>query len=238
VDYEKILRLAEQEADIVLWDGGNNDLSFYQSDLHIVVADPHRAGHESTYHPGEANVRMADIVVINKVDTASGEKVMAVREAVRGLNPRAVVVEAASPLTVADPAAIRGQRVLVIEDGPTLTHGEMAYGAAWVAARRFGAAEIVDPRPYAVGSIAATYQKYPTTGPVLPAMGYGPEQIKELEATIARVPADLVLIGTPIDLRRVLKIDRPAQRVGYDLQEIGRPTLRELLETKFGYKAK
>ena len=238
VDYAKILRLAEQEADIVLWDGGNNDLSFYQSDLHIVVADPHRAGHESTYHPGEANVRMADIVVINKVDTASGEKVLAVREAVRGLNPRAVVVEAASPLTVADPAAIRGQRVLVIEDGPTLTHGEMAYGAAWVAARRFGAAEIVDPRPYAVGSIAATYQKYPTTGPVLPAMGYGPEQIKELEATIERVPADLVLIGTPIDLRRVLKINRPAQRVGYELQEIGRPTLRELLETKFGHKAK
>ena len=238
VDYEKILRLAEQEADIVLWDGGNNDLSFYRSDLHIVVADPHRVGHESTYHPGEANVRLADVVVINKVDTASGENVIAVRDAVYKLNPSATVVEAASPLTVADPAAIRGKRVLVIEDGPTLTHGEMAYGAAWVAARRFGAAEIVDPRPYAVGSIAATYQKYPTTGPVLPAMGYGPEQVQELEETINRVPADLVLIGTPIDLRRVLKLSKPAQRVGYDLQEIGRPNLRELLEAKFGPKAK
>jgi predicted GTPase len=236
VDYEKILRQAEQEADIVLWDGGNNDLPFYQSDLHIVVADPHRPGHESTYHPGEANVRMADVIVINKVDTASGENVIAVREAVHGLNPDAVVIEAASPLTVDNPAGIRGKRVLVIEDGPTLTHGEMAYGAAWVAARRFGAAEIIDPRPYAIGSIAATYQKYPTTGPVLPAMGYGPEQIKELEATIDRVPADLVLIGTPIDLRRVLKLNRPAQRVGYELQEIGRPTLRELLEAKFGPK--
>src|SRR5579859_98408 len=236
VDYEKILRQAEQEADIVLWDGGNNDLPFYQSDLHIVVADPHRPGHESTYHPGEANVRMADVIVINKVDTASGENVIAVREAVHGLNPEAVVIEAASPLTVDNPASIRGKRVLVIEDGPTLTHGEMAYGAAWVAARRFGAAEIIDPRPYAIGSIAATYQKYPTTGPVLPAMGYGPEQIKELEATIDRVPADLVLIGTPIDLRRVLKLNRPAQRVGYELQEIGRPTLRELLEAKFGPK--
>ena len=238
VDYEKILRLAEQEADIVLWDGGNNDLSFYRSDLHIVVADPHRAGHESSYHPGEANVRMADVIVINKVDTASGENVIAVRDSVYQLNPTATVVEAASPLTVADPAAIRGKRVLVIEDGPTLTHGEMAYGAAWVAACRFGAAEIVDPRPYAVGSIAATYQKYPTTGPVLPAMGYGPEQVQELEETINRVPADLVLIGTPIDLRRVLKLSKPAQRVGYDLQEIGRPTLRELLEAKFGQKAK
>jgi len=236
VDYEKILRQAEQEADIVLWDGGNNDLPFYQSDLHIVVADPHRPGHESTYHPGEANVRLADVIVINKVDTASGENVIAVREAVHGLNPDAVVIEAASPLTVDNPAGIRGKRVLVIEDGPTLTHGEMAYGAAWVAARRFGAAEIIDPRPYAIGSIAATYQKYPTTGPVLPAMGYGPEQIKELEATIDRVPADLVLIGTPIDLRRVLKLNRPAQRVGYELQEIGRPTLRELLEAKFGPK--
>jgi predicted GTPase len=236
VDYEKILRLAEQEVDIVLWDGGNNDLPFYKPDLHIVVADPHRPGHESTYHPGETNLRMADVVVINKVDTANGPDVMAVEAAVRSLNPRAVVVEAASPLRVDDPAAIYGRRVLCIEDGPTLTHGEMAYGAAWVAARRFGAAEIVDPRPYAVGTIAATYRKYPTTGAVLPAMGYGPAQIKELEQTIDNTPADLVLIGTPIDLRRVLKLSRPAQRVRYDLQEIGQPTLQDILTTKFGPK--
>jgi predicted GTPase len=236
VDYEKILRMAEEEVDIVLWDGGNNDLSFYQSDFHIVVADPHRPGHESTYHPGEANVRMADVIVINKVDTASGDSVIAVRNALRGLNPNAVVVEAASPLTVDDPAAIKGKKVLVIEDGPTLTHGEMAYGAAWVAARRFGAAEILDPRPYAVGSILATYKKYPTTGHVLPAMGYGDAQIRELEQTIQNTPADLVLIGTPIDLRRVLKLSKPAQRVRYELQEIGQPTLADLLKDKFGQK--
>jgi len=236
VDYEKILRMAEQEVDIVLWDGGNNDLSFYKSDFHIVVADPHRPGHESTYHPGEANVRMADVIVINKVDTANGDSVIAVRNALREMNPNAVVVEAASPLAVDDPAAIRGRKVLVIEDGPTLTHGEMAYGAAWVAARRFGAAEIIDPRPYAVGSIAATYKKYPTTGNVLPAMGYGDAQIRELEQTINNTPADLVLIGTPIDLRRVLKLKRPAQRVRYELQEIGQPTLADLLKEKFGQK--
>jgi predicted GTPase len=236
VDYEKILRQAEQEVDIVLWDGGNNDLPFYQPDLHIVVADPHRPGHESTYHPGEANVRMADVIVLNKVDTADGQAVLAVQNALRELNPRALVIEAASPLRVDDPAAIRGKRVLVIEDGPTLTHGEMAYGAGWVAARRFGAAEIVDPRPYAVGTIADTYRKYPTTGHVLPAMGYGPAQVKELEQTINSTPADLVLIGTPIDLRRVLKLELPAQRVGYDLQEIGQPTLADVLREKFGKK--
>jgi predicted GTPase len=236
VDYEKILREAEKEVDIVLWDGGNNDLPFYRSDFHIVVADPHRPGHESTYYPGEANARMADVIVINKVDTANGDNVIAVRNALRELNPTAVVVEAASPLAVDDPAAIKGQKVLAIEDGPTLTHGEMAYGAAWVAARRFGAAEILDPRPYAVGSILATYKKYPTTGSVLPAMGYGAAQIKELEATIANTPADLVLIGTPIDLRRVLKLNKPAQRVRYELQEIGRPTLADLLKDKFGQK--
>ncbi len=236
VDYEKILREAEKEVDIVLWDGGNNDLPFYQSDFHIVVADPHRPGHESTYHPGEANVRMADAIVINKVDTANYENVLAVREALRVLNPNAVVIEGASPLAVDDPAAIRGKKVLVIEDGPTLTHGEMAYGAAWVAARRFGAAEIIDPRPYAVGSISATYRKYPTTGHVLPAMGYGDAQIKELEQTIDNTPADLVLIGTPIDLRRVLKLSKPAQRVRYELQEIGQPTLADLLKEKFGEK--
>lgn len=236
VDYEKILRLAEQEVDVVLWDGGNNDLPFYKPDLHIVVADPHRPGHESAYYPGEANARMADIIVLNKVDTADYDKVIAVREALRQLNPTAIVIEGASPLTVDDPAAIRGKRVLVIEDGPTLTHGEMAYGAAWVAARRFGAAEIIDPRPYAVGTIAEVYKKYTTTGHVLPAMGYGGEQIKELEATIARTPCDLVLIGTPIDLRRVLKLDKPAQRVRYELQEIGQPTLADLLTAKFGPK--
>ncbi len=236
VDYEKILRRAEAEVDIILWDGGNNDLPFYKSDLHIVVADPHRPGHESTYHPGEANVRLADVIVINKVDTANNESVLAVREALRTLNPNAVVIEAASPLTVDDPAAIKGKKVLCIEDGPTLTHGEMAYGAAWVAARRFGAAEIIDPRPYAVGSIAATFQKYPTTGHILPAMGYGEAQIKELEETINATPADLVLVGTPIDLRRILKLNRPAQRVGYDLQEIGQPTLYDLLKAKFGKK--
>ncbi len=233
VDYERILRQAEQEVDIILWDGGNNDLPFYVSDLHIVVADPHRPGHELTYHPGEANARMADVFVINKVDTAEPENVITVREHLHSINPDAVVIEAASPLFVDDPAAIRGKRVLVIEDGPTLTHGEMAYGAGWVAARRFGAAEIVDPRPYAVGSIKATYEKYPTTGDVLPAMGYGAEQIRELEETINRADVDLVIVGTPIDLGRILKIDKPTQRVRYELQEIGQPTLEDILKERF-----
>ncbi len=234
VDYEKILRQAEQEVDIILWDGGNNDFPFYVSDFHIVVADPHRPGHESTYYPGEMNARMADVFVINKVDTAQPEAVIAVREALFRLNPRAIQIEAASPLFVEDPQAIRGKRVLVIEDGPTLTHGEMAYGAGYVAARRFGAAEIVDPRPYAVRSIAATYEKYPKTGPILPAMGYGAQQIKDLEETINRAEADLVIIGTPIDLNRLLKINKPTQRVRYELQEIGQPTLADLLREKFG----
>lgn len=236
VDYEKILRAAEKEVDVVLWDGGNNDLPFYKSDLHIVIADPHRPGHERAYYPGEANVRMADVIVINKVDTADNAKVLALRESLRVLNPVATVIEGASPLMVDNALEIQGKRVLVIEDGPTLTHGEMAYGAAWVAARRFGALEIIDPRPYAIGSIAATYQKYPTTGAVLPAMGYGEQQIRELEATIDAIPCDLVLIGTPIDLRRVLKLNKPAQRVRYDLQEIGAPTLYDLLKAKFGIK--
>jgi predicted GTPase len=234
VDYEKILRQAEQEVDIILWDGGNNDFPFYVSDFHIVVADPHRPGHESTYHPGEMNARMADVFVINKVDTAQPDAVIAVREALYRLNPKAIQIEAASPLFVENPQAIRGKRVLVIEDGPTLTHGEMAYGAGYVAARRFGAAEIVDPRPYAVRSIAATYQKYPTTGPVLPAMGYGAQQIKDLEETINRAQADLVIIGTPINLTRLIQINKPAQRVRYELQEIGKPTLADLLREKFG----
>ncbi|MFN3741960.1 MAG: cyclic 2,3-diphosphoglycerate synthase [Anaerolineales bacterium] len=233
VDYEKILRRAEQEVDILLWDGGNNDFPFYVSDFHIVVADPHRPGHESTYHPGEVNARMADVFVINKVDTAQPDAVIAVREALYRLNPKAIQIEAASPLFVENPQAIRGKRVLVIEDGPTLTHGEMAYGAGYVAARRFGAAEIVDPRPYAVRSIAATYQKYPKTGPILPAMGYGAKQIKDLEETINRADADLVLIGTPIDLARLIRINKPTQRVRYELQEIGQPTLADLLRQKF-----
>jgi len=234
VDYEKILRQAEQEVDIILWDGGNNDFSFYVPDLSIVVADPHRPGHELSYHPGEANVIAADVFVINKVDTADAENVIKVRQNLRLLNPNAIVVEAASPLFVDDPDAIRGKRVLVIEDGPTLTHGEMAYGAGYVAARRFGAAEIVDPRPFAVKSIKATYEKYPKTGPILPAMGYGEEQTRDLEATINRSDVDLVIIGTPIDLKRVIKINKPAQRVRYELQEIGQPTLEDILKSKFG----
>ncbi|MBM4466780.1 MAG: GTPase [Chloroflexi bacterium] len=235
VDYERILREAEQEAEIILWDGGNNDLPFYKPDLHIVVADPHRAGHELAYHPGEANLRLADAVVINKIDTADLEGVTTVRENVRATNPDAIIIEAASPIFVEDPAAIRGQRVLVVEDGPTLTHGEMAYGAGIVAARRFGAAEIVDPRPYAVGSIVETFAKYPQTGPLLPAMGYGEEQAKELEETINATPCDLVIVATPIDLRRVLKrIAHPMARVRYELQEIGWPTLEDVLGVKFG----
>lgn len=234
VDYEAILRQAEQEVDIILWDGGNNDFPFYVPDLQIVVADPHRPGHEKSYHPGETNARLADVFVINKVDTASPEAVIQVRESLRQLNPSAVQIEAASPLFVDDPTAIQGKRVLVIEDGPTLTHGEMAYGAGWVAARRFGAAEIIDPRPYAVGSIKATYKKYPTTGSVLPAMGYGATQTRELEQTINAADADLVIIATPIDLKRVVKINKPSQRVRYELQEIGQPTLADILQQKFG----
>jgi predicted GTPase len=236
VDYEKILRQAEKEVDIVLWDGGNNDFPFYVSDLQIVVADPHRPGHESRYYPGETNVRMADVLVINKVDTADPENVIAVRENLRRLNPKAIVIEAASPLFVDNPEAIRGKRVLVIEDGPTLTHGEMAYGAGYVAARRFGAAEIVDPRPFAVKSIAATYQKYTKTGPILPAMGYGEAQMKDLEETINHSEVDMVIVGTPIDLTRVIKLKKPYQRVRYELQEIGQPTLQDLLMKKFGEK--
>ena len=234
VDYEAILRQAEKEVDIVLWDGGNNDFSFYVSDLQIVVADPHRPGHEVSYHPGETNTRMADVIVINKVDTADHANVTKVRDNIRKVNPNAIVIEAASPLFVDDPKAIQGKRVLVIEDGPTLTHGEMAYGAGWVAAQRFGAAEIIDPHPYAVGSIKATYAKYPTTGNVLPAMGYGEAQTRELEQTINAIDCDLVIIGTPIDLTRVLKINKPHQRVRYELQEIGQPTLEDILKAKFG----
>lgn len=233
VDYERILRMAEEEAEVILWDGGNNDLPFYRSDLHMVLVDPHRPGHELTYHPGEANLRLADVVIINKIDTADGESVRLVRENVRQVNPAARIVEAASPIFVSDPQAIRGARVLAVEDGPTLTHGEMSYGAAWVAARRFGAAEIVDPRPYAVGTIRQIYDKYPTTGQVLPAMGYGPEQMSELEQSINKSGADLALIGTPIDLGRLLNLKIPSQRVRYELQEIGKPTLHDLISEHF-----
>jgi predicted GTPase len=235
VDYEAILRQAEQEADVVIWDGGNNDFPFYRPDLHIVVTDPHRAGHESAYHPGETNLRMADVVVINKIDTADLAETSKVRASIERLAPDAVVVDAASPIFVNDPSCIRGKRVLVIEDGPTLTHGEMSYGAGVVAARRFGAAEIIDPRPYAVGSIANTFEKYPETGPLLPAMGYGAGQIKDLETTINATPCDAVIAATPIDLTRVLgNIKHPMDRVRYELQEIGRPTLTEILAEWLG----
>ena len=229
VDYEAILREAEKEADVVIWDGGNNDLSFYEADLYITVVDPHRPDHAARYHPGEANVRMADVIVVNKVDTASLEQVEEARAVARALNPDAQMIDAASPLFVDGAEQIRGRTVLVVEDGPTLTHGEMAYGAGWVAARRYGAGEIVDPRPWAAGSIADTYAKYPTTGSVLPAMGYGAEQTAELQQTIADTPADLVVIGTPIDLRRLIEIDKPSVRVRYELQEIGSPTLEDVL---------
>jgi predicted GTPase len=236
VDYERILREAEQEVDIILWDGGNNDLPFYQSDFHIVVVDPHRPGHEIRYHPGETNLLTADVIVINKVDTASLENINEVRSNAQKYNPDAILIEAASPIFVDDPNAIRGKKVLVIEDGPTLTHGEMAYGAGWVAAKRFGAGQIVDPRPFALGSIAKVFEKYPTTGHVLPAMGYGQEQIEELETTINRAEVDMVLIGTPIDLTRILKINKPSQRIRYELQVIGQPTITELIAEKFGRK--
>lgn len=229
VDYGRILREADKEADVIVWDGGNNDLPFYVTDLHIVVVDPHRPGHELRYHPGETNLRMADVVVINKVDTAGLEAVDTVRENVRAANPSAMLIEAASPIFVERPEEIAGKRVLVVEDGPTLTHGEMAYGAGYIAAMKFGAAEIIDPRPYAVGSILETYHTYPKTGVVLPAMGYGKQQIEELEQTINASPAELVLIGTPIDLRRLIDIRHPSHRVYYDLQEIGRPTLEDAL---------
>ena len=230
VDYEAILRQAEAEADVVIWDGGNNDLPFYRPDVFITIVDPHRPDHALRYHPGETNVRMADAILINKVDTASLEGVETARRIAFELNPEALVIEAASPLFVDGDDAIRGKRVLVVEDGPTLTHGGMAYGAGWVAARRYGAAEIVDPRPYAVGSIAATYAKYPTTGDVLPAMGYGEKQVEELAATIRATEADVIVIGTPIDLTRLIEFDKPSVRVRYELQEIGDPTLEDALK--------
>ena len=234
VDYEAILREAEQQADIVLWDGGNNDLPFFKSDLALVVVDPHRPGHELSYHPGEANVRMADVIVINKIDTAAEEGIEEVRANVVQLNPEAEIIDAASPIQVEDPDAIRGKRVLVVEDGPTLTHGEMAFGAGWIAAQRYGAEEIVDPRPYAVGTISETYAKYPTTGAVLPAMGYGTDQMQELETTINSADAEVVVIGTPIDLGQLLELELPYQNVRYELEEIGEARLPAILESRFG----
>jgi predicted GTPase len=234
VDYERILRQAEQEADVVIWDGGNNDTSFFQPDLQIVVVDPYRADHSARYFPGEPNVRMADVIVVNKVDTANFDDVMKARRVAEELNPDAVVVEAASPILVEDGSRIKGSRILCVEDGPTVTHGEMPFGAGYIAAKRYGAAEIVDPRPYAVGSIRDTFEKYPTTGTVLPAMGYGEQQTNELAATIRATPADLVLIATPIDLRRLVEFDKPALRVRYELQEIGEPNLADLLRDRLG----
>ncbi|MCX5789338.1 MAG: cyclic 2,3-diphosphoglycerate synthase [Elusimicrobia bacterium] len=219
VDYEKILRAAEKEADVVLWDGGNNDFSFYRPTLSIVVTDPHRPGHELTYYPGEANLRMADVVIINKVNTANPDAVASVETNIRSVNPKAIVIRADSPVTVSDPGKVKGKRVLVIEDGPTLTHGEMRYGAGHVAARQAGASEIVDPRPYAVGTIKTTFETYRHITDILPAMGYGKKQIADLEGTINATPCDVVLVGTPIDLTRLLKMNKPAFRVTYELKE-------------------
>ncbi len=234
VDYEKIIREAEKEADVILWDGGNNDLPFYKPDLHIVVVDPHRPYHEITYHPGESNVRLADVIVINKIDTAYPEDVEAVRENVRSVNPKAKIIEAASPISVDSPDKIFGKKVLVVEDGPTLTHGEMSYGAGVVAAEKYGAVELIDPREYAVGSIKEVYAKYSHIGTLLPAMGYSEKQLKELEETINNTPADLVVVATPINLGRILKLNKPYVRVYYELQEIGKPTLEDVIKEFFG----
>ena len=233
VDYGAILEEAEKEADVILWDGGNNDLPFYYPDLLITLADPHRPGHEARFYPGEANVRMADVIVLNKVDTAKPEDVNAVERSVKELNPRARIIRAASPLTLENPQAIRGKRVLVVEDGPTLTHGGMTYGAGVIAAKQHGAAELVDPGPYAVGSIKETLAKYPGLEPLIPAMGYGREQMAELEETIDKTPADVVIIGTPIDLRRVISLRKPALRVSYEIEEMTRPNLEEVIEDRF-----
>jgi predicted GTPase len=230
VDYEAILREAENEADVVLWDGGNNDLPFFKSDLEIVVVDPLRPGDEVSYYPGEANLRRAHVVVINKIDTASAENIELVRANVRRVNPTAMIIDAASPVTVDDPAAIRGKRVLVVEDGPTLTHGEMKIGAGHVAAMHYGAKEIVDPRPFLKGSLIDTFAKYPKIGQILPAMGYGEKQMADLKATIDAVDCDLVIVGTPIDLRRYASFNKPAVRVSYKLQEIGEPTLANVID--------
>jgi predicted GTPase len=234
VDYEKILREAEKEADIIVWDGGNNDIPFYKPDFHIVVADPHRAGHEITYHPGEANLRMANVVIINKVDTADPKNVTLVKENIRKVNPNATILDASSPITADKPELIKGRRVLVIEDGPTLTHGNMPYGAATILAKQLGASELTDPRPYAIGSIKEAYEEYPHLGAVLPALGYGEKQIEELKETIAKTPCDVVVIGTPVDLRRVMEINKPTVRVKYELKVLGPLSLEQILEEFLG----
>jgi predicted GTPase len=230
IDYERILREAEKEAEVILWDGGNNDLAFYKPDLYIVVADPHRPGHEVRYYPGETNTRLADVVLINKVDTAKPDDVKTVEANVRRVNPKARIIRADSPVSVTDPAAVKGKRVLLIEDGPTLTHGEMTYGAAHVAAKANGAKAIVDPRPYAVGTIKKTFEKYPHVTQVLPAMGYGKKQISELEKTINAADCDLVLVGTPIDLGVLMKINKPALRVTYELGDAATAGLKKEIE--------
>ena len=232
VDYEAIVRAAENDpngCDVILWDGGNNDFSFYKPDLTITVADPHRPGNELSYYPGEVNLRLADVVVINKMDTASPEGIRTVRESINKVNPNAIVIDGASPIKVDKPDVIRGKRVLVIEDGPTLTHGEMKIGAGTVAAQKYNAAECIDPRPFTVGKLSETFRIYPNIGKLLPAMGYGKQQIKDLETTIENSDCDSVIIGTPIDLNRIVKINKPNTRVYYDLQEIGHPDLQEIL---------
>ena len=229
VDYGAILEQAQAEADVVLWDGGNNDMPFYKPDLAIVVADPLRVGNELTYYPAEANLRMADVVVINKVDTADAASINKLRDNIRSVNPKARMIDAASPIFIENPERVTGKRALVVEDGPTLTHGEMKIGAGVVAAQKFGASELVDPRPYTVRSITETYKKYPGIGMLLPAMGYGTEQVRDLETTINKVPCDVVVIGTPIDLNRIIKIRKPTVRVTYQLQEIGSPNLEDVI---------
>ena len=232
VDYEAILREAEKEAEIVLWDGGNNDTSFYKADLTFTVADPHRPGHEMTYYPGNTSLRMADVVVINKIDSADPENVQKVKKNIKEVNPNAKIIEAESTVMAENPELIKGKRVLIIEDGPTLTHGGMKYGAGTIAAQRLGASDIVDPRPYTVDSITETFKKYPDIGILLPAMGYGEKQMKDLEDTINRTDCDSVVIGTPIDLGRLLKINKPSTRVKYDLNEKGNITLETVLKEK------
>lgn len=229
VDYGLILAEAEQEADVIVWDGGNNDFSFYAADLYITLVDPHRPGHELIYHPGETNLRLADVIVVNKEETASLNDIGTVMENIHRVNRDAVIVEAASPIFIEGKNGIRGKRVLVVEDGPTLTHGEMAYGAGVIAAKKYGAAALVDPRPFAAGTIQAVFEKYPRIGSYLPAMGYGEQQVRDLEQTINCSDAELVIIATPIDLRRVMQIEKPVLRVKYELQELGKPTLSELL---------
>jgi predicted GTPase len=234
VDYEKILRQAEQEADVIVWDGGNNDTPFFKPDLHIVVFDPHRPGHETTYHPGETNLVLCDVAIINKVDSAVPENVEKVRKAIEKNNPRAQIVLADSELTGENADQIKGKRVLVVEDGPTLTHGEMAYGAGVIAARRFGAAQLVDPRPYLVGKIKDTFAKYPDIGTVLPAMGYSPQQIKDLEDTINKTNCDMVISATPIDLMQLVSINKPCVRIRYEYKDNSEPTLETIIKERFG----